>query len=770
MFEMFRRLRPQFSLLVRPRILAADLAIASALLVAGCGGGSGGGSGFWPSIGIGPAAQPPASSGAQPDAAALQTPAAFQVKTLSSPPDMISGGDTLLEVVVPEGVALDKVRISLNGADVSAQVPVADSAARVLRGLVTGLATDASDPLGKVNMLVVSNGDDAAQHTDVKLVNYPITGPILSGPHLSPYECRTKENNLGDPLDADCSAKTQVVWYYRTKSGAFVPLTDPVGPRPVDLVTTTTNDGTTVPYIVRVESGTINRGVYRLAVLDDPSKDAPVTWKPGAGWNKKLVVSFGVAAGVNYNQGVQEIGTALSDIELSRGFAYMNSTELVNSQHTNPHLQGETLMMLKEHVIEEFGTLPKWTVGTGGSGGAIQQYQIAQLFPGLLDGLQPAISFPDSQRNDVAECRLLNRLYASDPGAWSTCISFWGFSIPQPSPKQAAVSGFAQGVCNMWDMGFVNFLKSDVASNCGFQEPANLANVFNRATNPNGVRCDIFQTNVNLLGKRPGTQEAQRPLDNVGVQFGLVPLNSGTLSVKEFLDLNEKIGGFDRDGNPQVERSEADADVLWRVYAGGFLNQLKGPGLANVPIVTQRSKLIEDIHDLLQDLIIRDRLQRANGRSDNQIIWASSIFNGVNIQSTSLDLINQWLDNMAADPAPASTDKVVRNKPAGANDACWDASGKRIDEAASNDPKAACNVLYPRFSNPRIQAGAPLAGDIVKCQLKPVNPADYAVSIQGADLARLQTIFRQGVCDWSKPGVGQQPLRGTYLRLPLAAP
>jgi hypothetical protein len=33
---------------------------------------------------------------------------------------------------------------------------------------------------------------------------------------------------------------------------------------------TTTNDGTTVPYIVRVESGTINRGVYRLAVLDNP--------------------------------------------------------------------------------------------------------------------------------------------------------------------------------------------------------------------------------------------------------------------------------------------------------------------------------------------------------------------------------------------------------------------------------------------------------------------------------------------------------------------
>lgn len=683
---------------------------------------------------------------------------------------MVSGGDTLLEVVVPEGVAFDKVRISLNGADVSSQVPVADSAARVLRGLVTGLATDASDPLGKVNMVVVSSADDSALRTELKLVNFPITGPILSGPHLSPYECRTVENGLGKALDANCSASTWLAWYYRSADSAtFLPLTDPTGPRPPDVATTTTTDGKTVPYIVRVESGTVNRGVYRLAVLDDPSKDAPATWKPGPGWNKKLVVSFDVNGGVQYNQGVHPIETALSDRELSRGFAYVNSTELWNEQHANPHLQGETLMMLKEHIIEAFGAAPKWTVGVGGSGGAIQQYQIAQLFPGLLDGLQPGISFPDSQRNDVAECRLLTNYYASD-------INTWGWTLfpffKETATRRALVNGFGPDTCPAWSMGFVSKIESGNASNCGFNEQANKSNVFNRITKPDGVRCDIFQTNVNLLGKRPGTQEAQRPLDNVGVQFGFVPLNKGTITVKEFLDLNEKIGGFDRDGIQQAGRTEADPDALWRVYAGGFLNQFKSPGLANVPIITQRANADAtlDIHDTLQDLIIRERLQKANGRSDNQIIWAQGSGTKVDYQSASLELLNQWLDNMASDPAPASTDKVVRNKPAGANDACWDTSGKRIDEVASNDPKAACNVLYPRFSNPRIQAGAPLAGDIVKCQLKPVSPADYAVSIQGADLARLQTIFPQGVCDWSKPGVGQQPLRGTYLRLPLAAP
>ncbi len=84
------------------------------------------------------------------------------------------------------------------------------------------------------------------------------------------------------------------------------------------------------------------------------TKDAPSTWKPGAGWNKKLVAYFDCCGSAQYNQGVHPIGTILGDlghVSLSRGFAFVNSTELWNNQHANPHLQGETLMMLKEHVI-----------------------------------------------------------------------------------------------------------------------------------------------------------------------------------------------------------------------------------------------------------------------------------------------------------------------------------------------------------------------------------------------------------------------------------
>jgi hypothetical protein len=66
-------------------------------------------------------------------------------------------------------------------------------------------------------------------------------------------------------------------------------------------------------------------------------------------------------------------------------------------------------------------------------------------------------------------------------------------------------------------------------------------------------------------------------------------------------------------------------------------------------------------------------------------------------------------------------------------------------------------------------AGAPLADDITKCQLKPINPRDYKATFTPDELQRLRSVFPGGVCDYSKPGVNQVPLGGTYLKLPLPA-
>ena len=671
---------------------------------------------------------------------AASASAAPEILVLSNRADLITGGDALVEIKWPAGTNTNDAQVGLNGVNVKSAFATSNGR---YTGLVTGLANGD-------NVLTASAQGTAAQIT---ITNHPITGPILSGPHISPYECRLAENNLAATGDADCSAWDRVEYFYAAKSNTFKPLANPTGKRPRDLVFTTTSDGNTVPYIVRVESGTINRGVYRLAMLDNPG----VTVFPGPGWNGKLVVSFGCCGAAQYNQGVQGVDSALSDRELSRGFAFLNSTELWNNQHANPHLQGETLMMLKEQFIEHIGT-PKWTVGVGGSGGSIQQYLIAQLFPGLLDGLQPSISFPETLMPNVFECRLANTVFQSDTVRWTTA-------------KQVAIQGFNAGTCNNWDVSFASALvRADATAagfygmgGCGVTEPANVANVYDVATQSGSIRCDVFQTNANLLGTN-AKGYARRPIDNVGVQYGLGALNRGEITVADFLDFNSQVGGFDGDGYAQAARHVADPDALSLTYEGGFVNGFNGPGLANIPIITQRDNAsnVGDIHDTMQDLIIRARLQRANGRADNQVIWTSSgeaAGAGFDVGSTSLDMINAWLDNIAADPAPASIDKVVGNKPALATDACWDKSGNRIAEPASTNPADACNRIYPRFSTLRLEVGEPLVQDVMKCHLKPVDLADYPAGAfsDPANLARLNAVFPSGVCDWSQPSVGQVP-------------
>jgi hypothetical protein len=133
-----------------------------------------------------------------------------------------------------------------------------------------------------------------------------------------------------------------------------------------------------------------------------------------------------------------------------------------------------------------------------------------------------------------------------------------------------------------------------------------------------------------------------------------------------------------------------------------------------------------------------------------------------------IDTMAAWLDAVKKDSsAGAAIDKVVRDKPAAAVDGCWAADGTRIDEPAVFGQKGKCNDLYPIHLTPRMVAGTPLADDVNKCQLKPVDPKDYKIAFTSTEMDQLKTAFSTGVCDYSKPGVGQSAPRGTYQILPL---
>jgi hypothetical protein len=656
------------------------------------------------------------------------------VTTLSSRPDMVSGGDSLIEIKT----AAPKVQVMLNGRDVSMSFH-SDAARGSLVGLVEGLQNGA-------NTLVAKAGSESAT---LRLTNYPITGPIVSGEHLKPFICETAESGLGEPLDADCSAKTKFEYYYRTKDGKFNPLPNPAGPAPADLAQTTTSEGKTVPYIVRIESGTINRSIYHIAVLDDPAH-------PGVGWNHRLFYSFGGGCGTNYNQGKMAETAVLMDPALSRGFAHITSSQNVMQQHCNDNLSGEALMMIKEHFIKTYG-LPVWTMGYGGSGGSIQQLLIAQNFPGLLDGLLPSLTYPDSMstRPGVTDCRLLLNYFGKDGKDWS-------------QDKMTAVEGYTPGTCNSWNRSFIDIIVAAYAKGCGISPEL----VFDPVKNPHGARCTIWDTNVATFGRDPATGYARTALDNVGVQYGLEALNEGKISRQEFLDLNQKIGGYDRDGVPRAERSIADLDAVRLAYAAGRIDSAGG-SLGSIPILHYRSYNdgLGDIHDRLRDFVIRERIREAYGNSDHEAFWVYPNGNrtlAAKVTGEAIDTMSQWLDALGKDTSSASAhDKVVRAKPAKAIDGCWAADGTRIDEPNTFNGPGKCNEMYPVHKNPRLVAGAPLTDDINKCQLRPIRAADYKVSFTDAEMTQLRGIFANGVCDYSKPGVNQVPLAGTYLVLPL---
>ena len=318
-----------------------------------------------------------------------------RIKTVSARNDMISGGDVLVWIDVSSHTQLNAVRIELNNNDITSVFkPIAGS--HSLLGLVKGLR------LGDNQLTVRAKtwhlGDDSAR---LRLTNWPTAGPIFSGPHQRPYFCMTHlfnlpitGGNLGPALDENCSTETRVNYIYRNTANQFRPLPDP-GVRPADLAQTTTNDGRTVPYIVRVETGTVNRAIYQTSILHDPLSDKPADpWTRPAGWNGRLVYQFGGGCpGGWYIQGARTRGVLDHEI-LRHGFAMASATLNVFGNNCDDLLAAETMMMVKERFIEQYGA-PAHTIGWGCSGGSDQVHQIGDAYPGLLDGIVAACSFPD---------------------------------------------------------------------------------------------------------------------------------------------------------------------------------------------------------------------------------------------------------------------------------------------------------------------------------------------------------------------------------------
>lgn len=692
----------------------------------------------------------------------------FEITALSGRPDTVSGGDAVIEVRVPPYVRASDVVVRLNGRDVTGQF-AANAAGDRLSGLLTGLRD------GKNRVTVSAKHHHRNQHFDqLEIVNHPGHGGIFA-PHQRPWICETEASGLGAPPAAGpCVAPTKYEWFYRTTAGTFAPLTSPTGPLPADLAQTTTTDGHTVNYIVRVESGVINESIYRIAILDDPANPISNPWsaagkKPGPGWNGKLTWPFGGGASPAFRSGRNAVTSALQDIPLSLGFAVAFGTRNTFGTGADDVVSAETLMMIKERFIEQYG-VPTFTIGNGGSGGAIQQHLISQNYPGLLDAITPGIPYPDvaSIAVDIIDCHNLHNYFnnIANPADW-------------PGSRRAKVDGYApatsgptagQTVCQTGWSGFGIALQDATGSvpGRGFDPAVPLALRYDPVTNPTGARGTVWDSNVSSIGRDPQTGFARSVYDNVGVQYGLKALNTGAITKAEFLDLNEKIGGRDVDGNIVPHRSQGDLKGIENAYRYGRVTSGENWTLPTIHTRDYRD-FNNDIHTRERSFAVLERWKKASGTTANLVMWTTptGVVPGVSLARMALLAHNEWLENILADTSDRPyAAKVLSNKPATLKDACWDAAGTKYEERPTLNPSARCNQLFPVHENVRVAAGGPLAGDILKCRLKPVNAAHYNVAFTFAELERLKEIFPQGVCDWSRPGVNQKELKDTWLAYP----
>jgi hypothetical protein len=698
-----------------------------------------------------------------------QTAKGLSIEVLSSRAELVSGGDVLVKISGADAAP----QVTVGGKDVSGAFKSDTKGGWV--GLVAGLKD------GDNALVAKAGGKEGA----VTLVNHPLNGTLFVGPQQVPFVCENESHGLASPKDASCAAPSTVKYFYRDKTGAWKPF-NPDGARPADVGTSKTAEGKEFPLIVRQEKGVINRSAYLINILHDPAAGplpSPTASSPGSGWNGKLVYSFGGGVQANYHMGrnlgamtgtdgrafIEDLGAGFLDFFVARGYAVATGSLNVMGSNNDDVKSAETVAKVKEHFIKQFGK-PLFTVGHGASGGSMQQHLIANSYPGLLDGIMPGRSYADvvTFLQPLYDCELLQNVFNKSSGKYTDA-------------QKGAVAGKYWGYCVSHATRYPN-ARPDY---CDAAVKDEVANDF--ALKAKGVRCTFQDNLVNVFGTDPKTGFARNPFDNVGVQYGLNALNDGKITFDQFLEVNAKVGGYDSNGKIVPQRMVGDRVALSRAYATGRVNAGDG-GLTTTAIVDVRSYVDGappppfdalkdvDVHDGYHSAVMRARLLKYNGNAANHVMLTAASFGRVQtdtrtagsplttMSGEALAQLDRWLTAVVNDKSGEPlAKKIAAHKPADLVDACYaTVAGPLVGAIEKVTDMERCKKLFPFSGDARLAAGGPATDDVMKCVLKPVDAADYKTHPTAEQLAQLRQVFPEGVCDYTKPGVEQAHLAGTW--------
>lgn len=639
------------------------------------------------------------------------------------------------------------------------------------------------------------------------------TEPLFAGRNQYPFVCETERSQLGQPLidntsgwgvpvyaetkegtrseliigySKDCSSPTRIFYSYNTQPGHskffHVPDSTEALPKNAEL-------------IIRMETGTINRYMYAMLM---PSSRSDELLKPDLSkWNGKLIYYFRGGIGIGFQQGVMRMHHLSKDMRqyLEKGFAIVFSTATETGNGYNIWLQEDTALRLKKNFIARYGK-PSFTIGYGGSGGAIQQYLLSQNNPdAIINGGVAIVAYPDmlSQINYTLDCELTEYYFehlAND-------VDFW-----QDVDKRPWIQGLAANAKEsrrlQWIDNIAQLLRFEWprnhqgANECNSRWRGSLQYVNNPVFNPNytryskNIRRRVYWTHWQDNREFFGTDESGRapiPWSNEGVQYGLQALKDKNISPDQFVDLNRKIGGWLPQNEMTQERywhasgdsvlkrytnysehnmshhgkamspaprSNGSIKAAKAAYQSGniFLGELKNPIIDIRPYQDQ----VLDIHHSWGALSSRKRIDERMGDHELQLIWQNELPN--KDFSKAVYMMDEWLTR-----ADANGGNYASAKPDTATDMCVDKEGEVIhkgpnvwDGAWNAKEDGKCTKIMPFYQGSRNVAGEDISSDIFFCQLIPVEQAINDRFYGELDMSpyqkELTEIFSKGVCDY----------------------
>ena len=228
----------------------------------------------------------------------------LRIKILSDRADLITGGDALVEVLLPPSVAPSQVQVFAGTRNVTSAFALRPNKRFI--GMLKGLA------LGRT-MLKATVGD--AMGAAIAVTNAKNAGPSISGPHVEPWVCQT------GALDKDCNAPTKYEFMYATggvggqgtdiagqaSTSSFRPY-DPANP-PVRRDDRSDDDGPGRHRAVHHprRNRLPDRDQYAIAVLYDPAKPWAAVGAAAAVEPQARSITHGASCGIDHTAGAPSV-------------------------------------------------------------------------------------------------------------------------------------------------------------------------------------------------------------------------------------------------------------------------------------------------------------------------------------------------------------------------------------------------------------------------------------------------------------------------------